>query len=127
MPVLRVVFVRTLRRSGIKLQRWIVEFLISNLTGVKAHHRVFTNHSEEAASGIQSRTSLGFERKRLEQGSLLFGREFAEFLSRTLFAIRIQPGKSGTEAILRSGSLATMKSMNSATPASFAPSVASWE
>src|SRR5258708_38836665 len=103
MPVLGVVLVRALRRLGIKFQRGIVQFLESELAGIKPHHRELSDHAEEVASGFQSRLCLVLVGQRLKQGSLLLCSKLQKPPSGGLFAVRIQPREASSESVLNIG------------------------
>ena len=84
MRVLRIALVRTLRRLGIKLQRWIIQFFESNFAGIEAGHRVLAHHAEELHAVFLARPRLVLESQRFEQGSLLFRRQLDKSLFHSL-------------------------------------------
>src|SRR6266851_10304607 len=123
MEVFGIILVRTLRRCGIESQRWMVEILESNFTGVEADQRDLAKSAEKSATTFFARTrSVG---ERFEQRCLLVGRKLGERLPKVNSLYAFNPASPVRKLYCMAGSLATMKSMNSATPASLAPGVAS--
>ena len=97
MPVLAIVFMRTLRRFGIELQRWIIQLFESDFTCVKAGYGEFAHQGEKLASILLAGTGLILEAEWFEDELLLLRSEFQKSLIELVFAMTVQPIQSQSE------------------------------
>src|SRR5579863_2116323 len=98
--MLAIVFVRTLRRFGIELQRRVVQFLEPQLARIEARHGIFANQGEEFLPVLFAGTRLSFESERLEQNHLLVSVKIIELLSAGSLTVSVQPDQSSSKGIL---------------------------
>ena len=126
MPVFRIVRVRARRRAGVDAQRRIVELAVADLARVEAHRRELLHAAEEFLPGFLAFAVLRLVGERLEQRDLLRFAQLEEGLLEPARCCAPEARRARCAwAVAARVSCATMKSTNSATPASRAPGVSS--
>src|SRR5215471_11724492 len=100
MQVLRIIFMRTLRRPRIKLERWIVQFLVPDLAGIEAGYGKLPHQAKKPASIFFARARFVLISQRLEQCDLLLGSEFDKRFALGTFAVSVQPAEPSAIVVL---------------------------
>jgi hypothetical protein len=125
MAMFRITGVRAGGCLRVHSEPWKIEFRKPDAAGVITHDRVAPEQIKEFLSGLLPRQIVITIRHALEECCLLLGRELGEIGSFSLARLIVYPTQAIPQWLLDCRSLATMKSMNSLTPASLAPGLSS--
>ena len=95
-----IIGMRAGRRLSVEFKARKIEFLQTNLAGVKTHHRVLADGIEKFASRFLTCNGLRFVGEWLKKSDLFFRHELNECFAVQRFAMRIEPGQPGAKAAL---------------------------
>src|SRR5580658_8341384 len=121
MQMLAVVHMRAAGRFRIKFQSGIIQLFQPHARSIKTHQGVFPYEIEENAPILLTLAKLLLVRQAPQNLVLLGGFQRRKSLPMQPFRVCIEPTQTKPKPYCTLGSLQTMKSTNSLTPASRAP------
>src|ERR1700730_2371193 len=101
MEMLGIVLVWTGRRRAVELQPWIVQFLKSDLAGVKTHNGIFTKKLEKLSARFLAGSEFCLISERFKQLDLPRRQEQKELHTLRFDAACVQPRQTGPEVALQ--------------------------